>query len=65
MLEQTKPKCKLIGRDGNVFNLMGLAARALRKAGQPEKAIEMIEKIMGAGSYDEALVIISDYVDIY
>ena len=66
MSEQTKPKCKLIGQNGNVFNLMGLAARALKKAGQPEKAKEMTEKITtGAGSYEEALTIIGEYVEIF
>lgn len=50
-----KPKVKLIGEDGNVFHLMGICCQALRRAGQPEKAKELSEKIMAAGSYDEAL----------
>jgi hypothetical protein len=59
-----KPRCKLIGEDGNVFNLIGLAAKALRRAGQPEKATEMSHKVFTCGSYDEALSIISDYVEV-
>lgn len=31
--EREKPDCKLIGEDGNIFNLMGLAARTLRHIG--------------------------------
>ena len=34
MSEIKKPKVKLIGEDGNVFNLMGLCVKALRKAGK-------------------------------
>ena len=60
----TKPKCKLIGEDGNVFNLMGKASAALKKAGMRQEASEMTNKVMNCGSYDEALCIISNYVDI-
>ena len=59
-----KPTCKLIGEDGNVFNLIGLASRALKKAGLPEQAKELTSKCFGAGSYDEALNIIMEYVDV-
>ena len=64
IVEYIKPKCKLIGEDGNVFNLMGLARRALTKAGQADKAKEMCSKAMGSGSYSEALIIIMDYVEV-
>ena len=59
-----KPDCKLIGEDGNIFNLMGLAARTLRRNGLAEQATEMTERITGCGSYDEALCIIGEYVNI-
>jgi len=60
-----KPKCKLIGEDGNIFNLMGIVSRTLKEAGQPEKADEMISKITKeAKSYDEALAILMEYVDV-
>lgn len=62
--EREKPDCKLIGEDGNVFNLMGLAARALRRNGLAEQATEMTERVTGCGSYDEALCIIGEYVNI-
>ena len=62
--EQEKPDCRLIGEDGNIFNLMGLAARTLRHNGLAEQASEMTERITGCGSYDEALCIIGDYVNI-
>ena len=62
--EATKPTCKLIGADGNVFNLIGLAVRALKKANQADKASEMSKKCFSSGSYSEVLKIIGEYVDI-
>ncbi|QNO13340.1 hypothetical protein HYG86_00385 [Alkalicella caledoniensis] len=60
-----KPKCRLIGEDGNIFNLMGIAARTLKKAGQSEKAKEMTRQITTeAKSYDEALQVLMEYVDV-
>mgnify|MGYP001167522207 FL=1 len=59
-----KPKCKLIGEDGNIFNLMGIASRTLKKAGLREEAEEMIKGIKNSGSYHEALGIIMEYVEV-
>ena len=61
---EKKPDCLLIGRDGNIFNLMGIAGRTLRKNGRKEQAEEMCERVMQSGSYDEALNIIGSYVNI-
>ena len=59
-----KPKCKLVG-EGNIYNLMGIASRALKKNGLEEEAKEMFNKITTeAKSYNEALCIIMDYVDV-
>lgn len=61
-----KPKCKLIGEDGNIFNLMGIASRTLKEAGMKEEAAEMFNRITTtAKSYSEALSIISEYVEIH
>ena len=60
----SKPKCKLIGEDGNIFNLMGIASRTLRRAGLDTEAKEMVDKITRSKSYDEALVIIMEYVEV-
>jgi len=60
----TKPRCKLIGQDGNVFNLIGLVSRVLKDAGLREQAKGMSEKCFAAHSYDEALQIIMSYVEI-
>lgn len=59
-----KPKCKLVGKDGNIFNLMGIASRTLKEAGLKEKTDEMIQRISKSKSYDEALGIIMEYVEV-
>lgn len=61
---QRKPDCPLIGQDGNIFNLMGIASRTLREAGLADQAKEMCQRIHASGSYGEALNIIGDYVNI-
>ena len=59
-----KPICKLVGEDGNIYNLIALTSRVLRKAGQEDNAIEMKNRIYESKSYDEALCIIMDYVEV-
>jgi hypothetical protein len=64
-MKPMKPKCRLIGENGNIFNLMGIVSRTLKEAGEPEKAEEMIRRITSdAKSYDEALAMLMEYVDI-
>ena len=36
-----KADCPLIGQDGNIFNLMGIVSRTLRKNGMQDQAAEM------------------------
>ena len=60
-----KPKCKLIGENGNIFNLIAIASRVLRQNDMREQANEMQNRIYASGSYDEALSIICEYVEVY
>lgn len=59
-----KPDCPLIGQDGNIFNLMGIASRTLKEAGLYDQAPQMRSRITQCQSYDSALAIIGDYVNI-
>lgn len=59
-----KPDCALIGEKGNIFNLAGIAARTLRENGMKEQAEEMKERVCSSHSYEEALCIIGEYVNI-
>ena len=63
-MNNNKPDCELIGKNGNIFNLAGIAGRTLRRHGQPEQAKEMTDRVFASGSYDEALCIIGEYVNI-
>lgn len=63
-MANAKPKCKLIGADGNVFALAGLVTQALKKAGQGDKVKEFQQKLFQCESYDAALVLMMEYVDI-
>lgn len=59
-----KPDCPLIGQDGNIFNLMGIASRTLRENGLEDRAKEMCVRIRESGDYYEALGVIGEYVNI-
>lgn len=60
-----EPTAKLVGENGNIFNLMAIAKRALCEVGKQEKSVQMYKKIIyEAKSYEEALNIISDYVEV-
>ena len=59
-----KPDCPLIGQDGNIFNLLGIASRTLKDHDMADEASEMRNRVMSSGSYDEALSIIGEYVHI-
>lgn len=59
-----KPDCPLIGQDGNIFNLIGIASRTLKQNGMAEQAKEMSNRIYASDSYDRALGIIGEYVNI-
>ena len=65
VVKEKKPRCKLIGTDGNIFALLGRASGALRKAGQKEKAKELVKKVFHCKSYSEALGLIQEYVEAY
>ena len=62
--KQPKPNCPLIGENGNIFNLVGLASRTLKRNGMSAEASEMTKKVFGSSSYEEALGIIGEYVNI-
>lgn len=61
--EVRKPTMSLEGQDGNIFNILGRASYVLKRVGQSEQAEEMFRRATSAGSYEEALRIVSEYVD--
>lgn len=63
-METTKPKVELIGQDGNIFNLVAIAARALKHNGQKENADKMKKEVLQSKSYSEALGVIMEYCEV-
>ena len=59
-----KPVCKLIGEDGNVFNLLGKVSKVLKQNNLYEQEKEMTDRVFNSRSYNEALRIFADYVEI-
>lgn len=62
--EKVKPDCALIGQDGNIFNLLGIASRTLKQNSMADEAKEMCSRVTSSESYCEALNIIGEYVNI-
>jgi len=60
-----KPVVELINKvDGNIFAIVGVCSRALKRAGLPEQAKKMQDEIFACKSYDQALHIIMKYVEV-
>ena len=62
--QRAKPDCPLIGQDGNIFNLVGIASRTLKRNGMADEAEEMAGRVFSSKNYDDALSIIGEYVNI-
>lgn len=58
-----KPTAKVIGRDGNIFVVLGTCMRALKDSGQKEESKEMAKRVFSSGSYEEALSIMMEYCE--
>ncbi len=57
---QTGIHVKLIGEDGNVFNLLGICQRELRRNGMSNKINEFVKEAT-AGDYYHALAVMSEW----
>lgn len=62
-MKKDRPKLQLIGHEGNIFSIAADAGRLLSRNGQRKEADEMYDRVFKAGSYHEALGIISEYVE--
>ncbi len=59
-----KPEVTFLDKNGNVFSLVAVANKALKKVGQNEQAKEMQTAVFASGSYDEAIQIMMKYVEV-
>lgn len=62
--ERTKPDCSLSEVAGDMREMMRIASRTLRDHGMADEAAQMCNRITQCQSYDSALSIIGDYVNI-
>lgn len=59
-----KPKLKIIGEDGNAFNILGRAQRAAKKAKWTKSQIdEYLEEAM-SGDYNHLLATTAKYFEV-
>jgi hypothetical protein len=55
---------ELLGQDGNSFMILGLVAKALRRAGVPKDEIAQYQKEAMSGDYDHLLQTTMAWVDV-
>ena len=63
-MKSEKPTVKLVGENGNVFNLLGICHRAARKAGWDEDEWNAFFAKATDGSYENALEVIQERFDV-
>lgn len=61
--QRKKPECPMIGADSNIFNILGIASRTLKRNGMADEAQEMRSRVTESGSYENALAVIMEYVE--
>ena len=63
-----KPECKLIGENGNVFNLIGIVRTTLKNNGLyielAQFDADFKELQDGGGRYNDVLILFMQYVDV-
>ena len=62
-MSKTGITVKIVGADGNVFNLLGICRRALGRAGRLDLWDEFYKEAT-SGDYNHALVTIADYFEV-
>lgn len=60
----TDLQVKVIGEDSNIFNLLGLVTKELKRNGYRDLAKELPPQIFECNSYDQALTILDKYVEL-
>lgn len=55
---------KLLGEDGNAFNLIGITRREIAKRVGPAEAKDFVETATQCKSYSELLAFIQETVDV-
>jgi len=59
-----KPTVKLIGEDGNAFNILGKVVKALKNAGYSTDEVKQYQTEAMSGDYDNLLRVTMEWVEI-
>jgi hypothetical protein len=62
-MAKTDLTVRLIGEDGNAFNILGKVRKALTKAGYKDLAEQYIEEAT-SGDYNNLLAVTMEYVEV-
>lgn len=64
LLDGRKVQLQLVGIDGNIFAVMGAFTNAARRQGfSKQEYTKVTDRVMLAGSYDEALAVIIEHTE--
>ena len=61
---ETKPVVKIIGENGNIFNLVGIATMELKRNHQYDNAKKLKKEVLQSKNYSEALQTIMKYCEL-
>ena len=64
MSNELKPRVKLIGEDGNAFNIIGRCLRVARAAGWNQTRIDAVLAEMKSGDYNHLLATAMDHFNV-
>jgi hypothetical protein len=62
--DKSRPTVRLVGQDGNVFNIIGLTLRAIRKHSGDAAAKEFSTKAFALHDYNEVMRLIMETCDV-
>jgi hypothetical protein len=65
MRRESRPRLELSGKDGNAFNILGLAKKAAEEAGWPTARIEVFIREATSKDYNHLLETCMEYFDVY
>lgn len=62
-MKNEKINAPIIGADSNIFNIVAICTRQLKRNNMNEQSDEMVNRVLNAKNYDEALSIVMEYVN--
>jgi len=63
-MKEVLPRLRLVGADGNAYNVLGMARRAAKKAEWPQEKIDEFFQEATSGDYDHLLWTCMKYFDV-